>query len=151
MVLVSTKFLISCFICPLCEFPRYCLLTPMFALQVGSALVAFSIFYFINNILAIPPSSLSSYITFILNTFLKRHHGGQDYQAVLQSLYKDQAETYDASRPSILPARDSLLGLAAAQLKERVRQGHMNEKPIWIDVSTGNIRISDRCATHRRR
>ena len=113
-------------------------------IQVVLAIVAFSIFYFFNNILALPPSSLYSYTIFILHTFFRPHHIGKDYQDSLESLYKDQADTYDASRANILPARNALLGLAAAQLKERVRQGHIKEKPVWIDVSTGNIRISDR-------
>lgn len=142
MVLLATKFLIKSFSCPLlfCKFPHFCLLTPMFTIiQVVSALVAFSIFYFFNNILAIPPSSLYSYTVFILHTFFRPHQGGKDHQNSLESLYKNQADTYDASRLSILPARDALLGLAAAQLKERVRQGHIKEKPVWIDVSTGNI------------
>lgn len=116
----------------------------MLAIQVGSALVAFSIFYFVNKILDIPISSFYSYTVFVLNTFLKRGHGEQDYKALLESRYKDQADSYDASRTMVLPARDALLELAAAQLKERMRQGYMKEKPIWIDVRTGNIRISDR-------
>lgn len=120
-------------------------LTPMIAIiHVVSAVVAFSIFYFFNNFLAIPPSSLYSYIVFITYTFFRPHQSGKDHQASLESLYKDQADTYDASRTRILPARDALLGLVAAQLKERVRQGHIKEKPVWIDVSSGNIRISDR-------
>lgn len=60
---------------------------------------------------------------------------------MLESKYKNQADSYDEVRPSLLPARDSLLCLAAAQLKERTRQGRLKEKPIWIEVSTGVIRI----------
>lgn len=111
----------------------------MLAIQIGSALVAFSIFYFINNIFDIPLTSLYSYTTFVLHTFFKRNHVSQDYQGSLESRYKDQADTYDASRPMVLPAREALLELAAAQLKERMRQGYMKEKPIWIDVRTGKI------------
>lgn len=121
----------------------------MYALQLGSALFAFAIFYFINNILALPLTSLFSYAIFLWNTFLKSHKGGGDYQSVLESQYKDQANSYDESRPAILPARDSLLCLAAAQLKERTRQGRLKEKPIWIEVSTRNIRLSDECTSHR--
>lgn len=117
----------------------------MYALQIGSALFAFSIFYFINNALALSLSSPYSYAIFIWNTFLKRHKSGGDQQSVLESLYKDQADSYDESRITILPARHSLLCLAAAQLKERERQGRLKEKPIWIEVSTGNIRLPDGC------
>lgn len=117
----------------------------MYALQIGSALFAFSIFYFINNVLALPLSSFYSYAIFLWNTFLKRQKSGGDYQSVLESLYKDQANSYDESRLSILIARDSLLCLAAAQLKERTRQGSLKEKPIWIEVSIGNIRILGGC------
>lgn len=109
----------------------------MYALQIGSALFAFAIFYFISNTLALPLSSLYSYTIFLWNTFLRRHKSGGDQQAVLESQYKDQADSYDESRSNILPARDSLLCLAAAQLKERTRQGRLKEKPIWIEVSTG--------------
>lgn len=111
----------------------------MLAILVGLAVVAISILYFTNNILAIPPSSLYSYTIFVLNTFLKPHEGGRNQQALLESLYTDQADTYDDSRAKFLPARENLLCLAAAQLNERVRQGRMKEKPIWIEVSTGNI------------
>lgn len=118
------------------SFANYRPPTPMYALQIGSALFAFAIFYFINNVLALSPSSLYSYAIFLWSTFLKRHKSGGDQQSVLESQYKDQANSYDESRTAILPARDSLLCLAAAQLKERTRQGRLKEKPIWIEVST---------------
>lgn len=128
------------------SFANYRPPTPMYALQIGSALSAFAIFYFINNVLAISLSSLGSYAVFIWSTFLKRHKSGGDQQSVLESLYKDQADSYDESRLAILPARDSLLCLAAAQLKERTRQGRLKEKPIWIEVSTRYIKLPDRCS-----
>lgn len=127
------------------SFPNSLSPAPMYALQIGSALFAFSIFYFINNALALSLSSLYSHTIFLWNTFLKRHKSGGDQQSVLESLYKDQADSYDKSRSTILPARDSLLCLAAAQLKERTRQGRLKEKPIWIEVSTGDIRFPDGC------
>lgn len=117
----------------------------MYALQIGSALFAFGIFYFINNVLAISVSSFYSYAIFLWSTFLKRHKSGGNHQSVLESLYKDQADSYDESRPAILPARDVLLCLAAAQLKERTRQGRLKEKPIWIEVSTGIIKLPNGC------
>lgn len=108
----------------------------MYAILVGLALVTFPIFHFIHNVLAIPISSFYSYTVFIVNTFLKPHLSSDDHQAVMENLYKGQAKKFDASRSQMLPGRVATLGLLAAQLKERARQGHMKEKPVWIDVGT---------------
>ena len=146
---IYTYLLLSC--CqvthPDYSFANYRPPTPMYALQIGSALFAFAIFYFINNVLALSPSSLYSYAIFLWSTFLKRHKSGGDQQSVLESQYKDQANSYDESRNAILPARNSLLCLAAAQLKERTRQGRLKEKPIWIEVSTRYIKLPDGCTS----
>lgn len=144
---ITAELLIRCFVCQLLfrKFPRHRPPTPMYAILVGPSLVALLIFYFMNNVLALPISSIHSYVIFLWGTFLKRHESGGNQQSVLESQYKDQANTYDEARSRILPARESLLCLAAAQLKERTRQGRLKEKPIWIEVSTGNISISDEC------
>lgn len=109
----------------------------MFSIQVGLALLAVFIIYLATNLKSsgFSPRVILAYTAFLYGTFLKPHSRSKDQQAVLESQYKDQANTYDATRAGILPGRLHLLSLLAVQLKERVCQGRMRQRPIWVEVS----------------
>jgi betaine lipid synthase len=82
---------------------------------------------------------------FVYATFLKPQidgeNSGSDPQAFLDNKYKDQARTYDSTRTFLLPGREAMLGLVAAQLQHRTMNQSQAQwqKPIWVDVSGGQI------------
>lgn len=80
--------------------------------------------------------TVQAYAKFAYNCFLKPHtgDGSGNQQDALESFYKSQAEIYDATRVRLLRGREDMLGLVAAQLKERVESGTLPSKPTWVDV-----------------
>ena len=85
------------------------------------------------------PSGFQSYLKFFYASFLKPHTGdgtGNGQQDALESFYKAQAGVYDATRKRLLRGREDMLGLVAAQLKQKANgQDTRDEKRIWVDVS----------------
>lgn len=84
------------------------------------------------------PSSLFTYLSFAWNCFFKPHTGprSRNQQDALESFYKAQASIYDATRSRLLRGREDMLGLVAAQMKNRIKSGLLQPRPVWIDVST---------------
>lgn len=80
---------------------------------------------------------ISTFWTFCYACFLKPHNGDGDgnQQDALESFYQAQASIYDATRSRLLRGREDMLGLVAAQLKHRVAEGAIRQKPVWVDVS----------------
>lgn len=82
---------------------------------------------------------------FVYATFLKPQtddeNSGSDPQAFLENKYKEQARTYDTTRSFLLPGREAMLGLVAAQLRHKTmnQSQAQRQKPIWVDVSEGQI------------
>lgn len=83
------------------------------------------------------PNFLTSLLRFVYACFLKPHenHGSDSQQAALESFYKAQANVYDATRSRLLRGREDMLGLVAAQLKEKSGVGAHKMKRVWVDVS----------------
>jgi betaine lipid synthase len=81
-------------------------------------------------------SSIQTYTKFAYNCFIKPHKKGETgtQQDALESFYKTQASVYDATRMRLLQGREDMLGLVAAQIKQRVETGTVPAKPIWVDV-----------------
>ena len=71
-------------------------------------------------------------------------YGDDIYAAYLEKKYKPQAKTYDASRTSMLPGRETLIGLLAARIKQKMAdEPTMNrQKLIWVDVSDAHPLLS---------
>jgi betaine lipid synthase len=86
-----------------------------------------------------PPGRLRSFLLFIYGSFIKPHTGddeGYKQQAALESFYKSQASVYDATRKKLLCGREDMLGIVAAQLLHRERNGSSTStERIWVDVS----------------
>ena len=63
------------------------------------------------------------------------------YATFLEAKYKSQAPEYDSSRLYLLPGREALLRLAAAQIKHmrRTIPALKERKLIWVDVSTDTV------------
>jgi len=82
------------------------------------------------------PEIVLSYAKFFYACFLKPHSGDKNgsQQDALESFYKAQAKAYDATRERLLHGREDMLGLVAAQLKEK----DFDTKPTWIDVGDSN-------------
>lgn len=85
-------------------------------------------------------STWSSFIRFFYACFLKPHEksGENGQQDALESFYKAQAGVYDATRKRLLCGREDMLGLVAAQLKQKATSADQlkNQRRIWVDVST---------------
>lgn len=84
-------------------------------------------------------STWSSFIRFFYACFLKPHEksGANGQQDALESFYKAQAGVYDATRKRLLCGREDMLGLVAAQLKQKATADQSkNQRRIWVDVST---------------
>jgi len=84
------------------------------------------------------PGNFYSFLRFFYGCFLKPHTGdgtGNGQQDALESFYKAQAGVYDATRKRLLCGREDMLGLVAAQLKEKCATNEKRMKPIWVDVS----------------
>lgn len=84
------------------------------------------------------PGTFTSFLRFFYGCFLKPHTGdgtGNGQQDALESFYKAQAGVYDATRKRLLCGREDMLGLVAAQLKEKSATNEKRKKPIWVDVS----------------
>lgn len=84
-------------------------------------------------------STWSSFIRFFYACFLKPHEkGGENgQQDALESFYKAQAGVYDATRKRLLCGREDMLGLVAAQLKQKATTDQSkSQRRIWVDVST---------------
>ena len=88
------------------------------------------------NQLGALPATLENATRFVWNCFLKPHTGDSspNQQDALESFYKAQASIYDATRTRLLRGREDMLGLVAAQTKQRVESGVMSSRPIWVDV-----------------
>ncbi|KFX94751.1 hypothetical protein O988_06138, partial [Pseudogymnoascus sp. VKM F-3808] len=85
-------------------------------------------------------STWSSFLRFFYACFLKPHEksGENGQQDALESFYKAQAGVYDATRKRLLCGREDMLGLVAAQLKQKATAGHSkNQRRIWVDVGGG--------------
>ena len=95
-------------------------------------LLIFLLFYFV-----LKHPTLNNAIRFCWSCFLKPHTGdsSRNQQDALESFYKAQASIYDATRMRLLRGREDLLGLAAAQVKQRVESGALPQKLVWVDVS----------------
>jgi len=78
------------------------------------------------------------YTHFAWNCFFKPHtgDGSRNQQDALESFYKAQATIYDATRVRLLRGREDMLGLVAAQLRQRFEAGGLVNKPTWVDVSS---------------
>ena len=48
-----------------------------------------------------------------------------------------KADVYDGTRKILLQGREDMLGLAAAQLKFKVRSETCKTKPVWVDIGGG--------------
>ncbi|KFZ01523.1 hypothetical protein V501_09961 [Pseudogymnoascus sp. VKM F-4519 (FW-2642)] len=86
-------------------------------------------------------STWSSFIRFFYACFLKPHEksGENGQQDALESFYKAQAGVYDATRKRLLCGREDMLGLVAAQLKQKATTANQskNQRRIWVDVGGG--------------
>ncbi|KAB8339012.1 hypothetical protein FH972_021951 [Carpinus fangiana] len=84
-------------------------------------------------------NSVGVYWRFAYNCFFKPHgtKGSRNQQDALESFYKAQATVYDATRERLLRGRKEMLGMCAAQLKQRLESGSISTKPIWVDVGGG--------------
>ena len=79
---------------------------------------------------------------FIHATFLKEHapfgnpFSERAFGSFLEGKYKSQAEEYDATRTYLLPGREAMLGLVAAQIKWKLKTDPAwgGRKLIWVDV-----------------
>lgn len=82
-------------------------------------------------------STVGVYWRFAYNCFFKPHDhkGSRNQQDALESFYKAQASVYDATRERLLRGREEMLGMTAAQIKQRVEAGTISPRPIWVDVS----------------
>jgi betaine lipid synthase len=105
---------------------------------VGSVVLIFLIAVFLFAFFDAPksarlPEAAIAYAKFFYACFLKPHSGGkgQNQQEALESFYKAQAAAYDATRTRLLHGREDMLGMVAAQ----VRQKNHVTKPVWVDVS----------------
>ena len=86
---------------------------------------------------------------FIHATFLKPHKRvGSPYSEkvhghFLEAKYKSQAEDYDATRSYLLPGREAMLGLVAAQIKWKLKTepAWKGKRLVWLDVCS-HMRIS---------
>jgi betaine lipid synthase len=78
------------------------------------------------------PETVIAYAKFFYACFLKPHSGGkgQNQQDALESFYREQAAAYDATRTRLLHGREDMLGMVAAQLKQK----EYATKPVWVDV-----------------
>lgn len=81
-------------------------------------------------------SFIGNYWRFAYACFFKPHSGdaSRNQQDALESFYKAQASIYDATRERLLKGREEMLGMAAAQVKERIARGALTSKPVWCDV-----------------
>jgi betaine lipid synthase len=81
-------------------------------------------------------SSIQTYTKFAYNCFIKPHKKGETgtQQDALESFYKTQASVYDATRSRLLQGREDMLGLVAAQIRQRVDTGTVPARPVWVDV-----------------
>lgn len=102
---------------------------------VLSLVVAFVLFAVITR-RSFLPWSIDNAVRFCWNCFLKPHTGDRalNQQDALESFYKAQASIYDATRTRLLRGREDMLGLVAAQVKQRVGSGSLPKKPVWVDV-----------------
>ena len=93
-----------------------------------------------------PLASVSAYARFVYTCFLKPHNGDLtgSQQDALESFYKAQAKAYDRTRSRLLHGREDMLSMAASQLKQRGEIG--GQKPIWVDVRAGRIKVY--CDSH---
>lgn len=110
--------------------------------HVGIAVAGLSLFVltvFGLAFLDFPPFSkvydtLDAYARFCWACFMKPHVAGtKNQQDALENFYKAQASVYDKTRGMLLHGREDMLGLVAAQLKNKEQKGR---KPIWVDVRT---------------
>ncbi|KAI9743523.1 MAG: hypothetical protein M1818_002837 [Claussenomyces sp. TS43310] len=85
------------------------------------------------------PSPWSSLLRFVWACFLKPHEkdGSGSQQAALESFYKAQANVYDATRHRLLCGREDMLGLVAAQLKQKPLDPGRKPQRIWVDIGGG--------------
>ncbi|KZF20217.1 betaine lipid synthase [Xylona heveae TC161] len=91
------------------------------------------------KLLSFLPESLQNYARFCYGCFIKPHEGRgtRDQKVALESFYKAQASVYDNTRTRLLRGREDMLGLVAAQIRHRVKQGIVPQKPIWVDMGGG--------------
>ncbi|KAJ5651193.1 uncharacterized protein N7484_004916 [Penicillium longicatenatum] len=80
-----------------------------------------------------------TYVKFIWANFLKPHdRSGSGQQDALESFYRTQATVYDATRRRLLQGREDMLGLVAAQLKQKVESKDIKAgKAVWVDIGGG--------------
>lgn len=78
------------------------------------------------------PETAIAYAKFFYACMLKPHNGDKNgsQQEALESFYKAQAAAYDKTRSRLLHGREDMLGMVAAQLKQR----QFTNKPVWVDV-----------------
>ena len=96
-------------------------------------------------------STWSSFVRFFYACFLKPHEksGENGQQDALESFYKAQAGVYDATRKRLLCGREDMLGLVAAQLKQKATADQSkNQRRIWVDVSTAACLSQSRQLMH---
>ena len=107
----------------------------VFSVVSLSIAVAFLILAYYNRSLLSTAQGLAK---FCWGCFLKPHTGDRtrDQQDALESFYKAQASIYDATRVRLLRGREDMLGLAAAQIRQRVVAELCPRRPVWVDVST---------------
>ncbi|KAL2355252.1 hypothetical protein BJ546DRAFT_679924 [Cryomyces antarcticus] len=82
---------------------------------------------------------LNTYWSFCYACFLKPHSGdsSRSQQDALESFYSAQATIYDKTRHKLLHGREDMLGLVAAQLKNKAETAQMSTKPVWVDIGGG--------------
>jgi hypothetical protein len=110
------------------DFARNFLVIAVFGL-----LFAFILLQLVATSEAVKP--IRVYTHFAWNCFFKPHTGGnRNQQDALESFYKAQAGIYDATRVRLLRGREDMLGLVAAQLKQRSEDASSPSQPTWVDV-----------------
>lgn len=80
---------------------------------------------------------LKPLVKFFYHCFLKPLGTRNNHQDRLESFYEGQAEVYDKTRSGLLRGRTTMLSLCAAQLKEQIASGLVNEPLVWIDIGGG--------------
>lgn len=102
----------------------------------GLATIAFSLIaFFLYKI-----KTIARLIQFAWCCFFKPLTGSSQSEH-LDSFYKAQADIYDATRTSLLKGRETMLQLAAAELKARYESGSslgdVRQPKIWVDMGGG--------------
>ncbi|KAI9264805.1 hypothetical protein BY458DRAFT_438106 [Sporodiniella umbellata] len=101
----------------------------LISLYIGSCLSMFSL---------VAWKQVQTPLKFAYACFLKPlGDHGNDQQSRLESSPCLFFLVYDHSRHYLLKGRETMLKLCAAQLKQQIESGKMDQKPIWVDLGGG--------------